>query len=90
MARIAKTEIEQLKTEVSLVRLVEAKGVERKRLSKDWLGRCSFQDHKTPSLVVSPESNLWHCLGACNVGGSVIVTRKIAIVVLPNLTIVGI
>jgi len=24
----------------------------------------------TPSLVISPKTNLWHCLGACNVGGS--------------------
>jgi len=72
MARIPETEIERLKAEVSLVRLVEAKGVELHRHGKDWLGRCPFHDDKTPSLVVTPESNLWHCLGACNVGGSVI------------------
>ena len=72
MARIPETEIERLKAEVSLVRLVEAHGVELKRHGKDWLGRCPFHDDKTPSLVVTPESNLWHCLGACNAGGSVI------------------
>lgn len=72
MARIADGEIERLKTEVSLVRLVEARGVELKKHGKDWLGRCPFHDDKTPSLVVTPSSNLWHCLGACNVGGSVI------------------
>src|SRR3990167_764534 len=72
MARIPEDQIERLKTEVSLVRLVEAKGVELHRHGKDWLGRCPFHDDKTPSLVVTPESNLWHCLGACNVGGSVI------------------
>ena len=72
MARIPDDQIERLKTEVSLVRLVEAHGVELKRHGKDWLGRCPFHDDKTPSLVVTPESNLWHCLGACNVGGSVI------------------
>ncbi|QGX41525.1 CHC2 zinc finger domain-containing protein [Permianibacter aggregans] len=72
MARIPEDQIERLKTEVSLVRLVEAKGVELKKHGKDYLGRCPFHDDKTPSLVVTPESNLWHCLGACNVGGSVI------------------
>lgn len=36
------------------------------------LGRCPFHYDKTPSLVVSPESNLWNCLGACQTGGSVI------------------
>ena len=72
MARLADSEIERLKAEVSLLRLVEARGIALTRHGKDWLGRCPFHDDKTPSLVVSPDKNLWHCLGACNVGGSVI------------------
>lgn len=72
MARIPDEMVNRLKAEVSLVRLVEAKGIVLKKHGKDWLGRCPFHDDKTPSLVVSPASNLWHCLGACNVGGSVI------------------
>lgn len=72
MARISDAELERLKTEVSLVRLVEAQGVALKKHGKDWLGRCPFHDDRTPSLVVSPASNLWHCLGACQTGGSVI------------------
>ena len=31
-----------------------------------------FHDDATPSLVISPQKNLWHCLGACQQGGSVI------------------
>jgi len=31
-----------------------------------------FHEDDTPSLVISPERNLWHCLGACQAGGSVI------------------
>lgn len=72
MGRVADAVVEQLKAEVNLVQLVEAKGVELKRHGKDWLGCCPFHDDKTPSLVVSPAKNLWHCLGACGVGGSVI------------------
>jgi len=72
MARIPESEIERLKLSVSLVRLVESAGVELKRHGKDQIGRCPFHDDKTPSLVVSPKSNLWHCLGACQAGGSVI------------------
>ena len=33
---------------------------------------CPFHDDRTPSLVVSPKTNLWHCLGACQMGGSAI------------------
>jgi DNA primase catalytic core len=72
MARIPDDAIERLKVEVSLVRLVESAGVELKRVGKDWHGCCPFHDDKTPSLIVSPEKNLWHCLGACDTGGSVI------------------
>jgi DNA primase catalytic core len=72
MARIPESEIERLKSEVSLVRLVEAKGIELKRHGADLLGLCPFHADREPSLVVSPKKNLWHCLGACQVGGSVI------------------
>ncbi len=72
MARIPEEEIERLKEEVSLQRLVELAGVELRRQGKDLVGRCPFHDDRTPSLVISPAKNLWHCLGACQAGGSVI------------------
>jgi len=64
MPRIADAEVARLKQEVSLQRLVEAKGIELKRHGGDLIGRCPFHDDKTPSLVVSAEKNLWHCMGA--------------------------
>jgi DNA primase len=70
MARIPEEEIERIKREISLERLVLAKGV--KRHGADLLGLCPFHDDHEPSLVISPEKNLWHCLGACQAGGSVI------------------
>src|SRR5579872_2616568 len=72
MARIPDEEIERLKQGVSLQRLVEAQGIELKRHGADLLGLCPFHDDRQPSLVVSPKKNLWHCLGACSAGGSVI------------------
>src|SRR5262249_47347955 len=32
------------------------------------MGLCPFHEDKTASLSVTPEKNLWHCLG-CGVGG---------------------
>ena len=72
MARIPDEQIERLKREVSLQRLVEGMGITLKKHGKDYLGLCPFHDDKEPSLVISPEKNLWHCLGACQTGGSVI------------------
>ena len=68
MARIPEPELERLKNEVSVERLVEASGIELKHSGKDWLGRCSFHPDETASLVVTPAKNLWHCFG-CGLGG---------------------
>jgi DNA primase len=72
MARIPEEEIKRLKREVSIERLVEARGVKLKRHGADLIGLCPFHEDHAPSLVISPEKNLWNCLGACGKGGSVI------------------
>ncbi len=72
MARIPGLEIERLKQEISLQRLAESAGIALKRHGADLVGLCPFHDDKTPSLVITPKTNLWHCLGACQAGGSVI------------------
>ncbi|HYW73744.1 MAG TPA: CHC2 zinc finger domain-containing protein [Pyrinomonadaceae bacterium] len=73
MARIPEAEIERLKREIALERLVEARGVALKRKGADLVGRCPFGTHadSEPSFVVTPAKNLWHCFG-CQQGGSVI------------------
>ncbi|MDQ3027916.1 MAG: CHC2 zinc finger domain-containing protein [Pseudomonadota bacterium] len=68
MARIPQSEIERLKSEIAVERLVEASGVALKRAGKDLLGRCPFHEDAEASLVVTPAKNLWHCFG-CQVGG---------------------
>jgi len=53
MARIPEAELERLKREVSLVRLIQSQGHELKRRGKDWVMCCVFHDESTPSLSVS-------------------------------------
>jgi DNA primase len=72
MARIPVEVVERLKTEISVQRLAEARGVAFKKHGNDLIGRCPFHEDKTPSLVVTLAKNLWHCLGACQAGGTVI------------------
>lgn len=72
MARIPDEVIERLKSEVSVQRLAEARGVVLKKHGADLIGRCPFHEDRTPSLIVTPAKNLWHCMGACQVGGTVI------------------
>ena len=71
MARIPESELERLKAEISLVRLVEARGIALAKQGKDWMARCPFHDEATPSLVVSPGKNLFHCFGCGAAGGPI-------------------
>ncbi|TSJ88233.1 CHC2 zinc finger domain-containing protein [Chitinimonas sp. BJB300] len=68
MARIPDTEIERLKAEVSLVRLIEADGIALSKQGKDYAACCPFHEETTPSLIVTPSKNLFHCFG-CGVAG---------------------
>src|SRR5882762_3387936 len=72
MARIPDGVIDRLKAHVSVQRLAEARGVVLSKHGADLHGRCPFHNDKTPSLVITPAKNLWHCLGACQAGGTVI------------------
>ena len=69
---IPEEELSRLKREISIVRLVEARGVKLSGSGDNLLGRCPFHDDKTASLVVSPQKNVYHCMGKCQRGGSVI------------------
>ena len=71
MARIPEAEIERLKSETSLVRLIGTSGITLTKQGKDMVGLCPFHAEDTPSLKVNPEKNLFHCFG-CGAGGGVI------------------
>lgn len=54
MARIPDGELERLKGQVSLVRLIEASGGKLIRQGKDWACRCPWHEgDDTPSCVIT-------------------------------------
>ena len=67
MPRIPDTELERLKAEVSVERLIEARGIALKQRGADLVALCPFHEDREPSLVVTPAKNLWHCFG-CGLG----------------------
>jgi DNA primase catalytic core len=72
MPRIPEAELEQIKRGTDLVALVRAKGIELRPHGGGHLaGKCPFHDDSTPSFIVTPGKNLFHCLG-CGAGGTVI------------------
>jgi DNA primase len=71
MARIPDAELERLK-HVSLTRLIEGQGIRLATQGKDLACRCSWHESDdSPSCVITPKTNLWHCFG-CNARGTVI------------------
>src|SRR5438034_11633691 len=71
MARIPEDELERIKSDVSLGRVVESQGHTLQKRGRDWVMRCVFHEEATPSLTISEGKNLYHCFG-CNAAGSVI------------------
>jgi len=71
MARLSESELDDIKQRVSLLRLIESKGYEIKKQGKDYVTRCPFHEDDTPSLVITPDKNLFHCFG-CQAAGTVI------------------
>lgn len=71
MARIPDSEIQRLKDEVSVQRLVEAAGIELKKIGKDFAGLCPFHREDTASFIVTPAKNLWRCFGCGAAGGPI-------------------
>ena len=71
MARIAESELERLKAEVSVARLIDASGIKLEKRGRDLIGACPFHQDATPSLTVTPDKNLFHCFGCGAAGGPI-------------------
>ena len=63
--------IEALLNRVDIVDVV-SRHVELKRKGSIWQACCPFHNERTPSFIVNPTRNTWHCFGACSEGGNAI------------------
>ena len=63
--------VDEVKQRLNIVEVISAY-VPLKKAGRNYKGLCPFHSEKTPSFVVFPDSQRWHCFGACGSGGDVI------------------
>ena len=62
--------IDEVKTRVDIFDLISEQ-VTLKRAGRNLSGLCPFHSEKTPSFIVTPDRQTWHCFGACSTGGDI-------------------
>ena len=62
-------EVARVREKIDIVSLI-SEYVPLKKAGRNFKAVCPFHNEKTPSFVVSPERQIWHCFG-CSKGGDV-------------------
>jgi DNA primase len=64
------SDIDEIKSRVNVADFI-GKRVTLKKTGRNFKGLCPFHNEKTPSFIVSPERESWHCFG-CGKGGDIL------------------
>jgi len=62
--------VDEVKERLDIVEVI-SQYVPLKKAGRSYKGLCPFHNEKTPSFVVFPENQSWHCFGSCSTGGDV-------------------
>ncbi|MFZ5365862.1 MAG: DNA primase [Patescibacteria group bacterium] len=63
-------QLEEIRSKIDIVQLI-SEYLPLKKSGRNFKVLCPFHSEKTPSFMVSPERQIWHCFGACNDGGDI-------------------
>lgn len=61
-------DVARVREKIDIVSLI-SEYIPLKKMGRNFKALCPFHTEKTPSFVVSPERQIWHCFGGCSKGG---------------------